>query len=98
MSEVLSGIGFSFAKWDATAWTCALALWLALLACAITSICTQRFGAVQRRCWVFVVIALPILGLLAYLPFSIQRWSPTLGGWIRENRALRNRRAEIPNS
>lgn len=98
MSEVLSGIGFSFAKWDTTAWTCTLVLWLALLACALTSIRTQPFGTVQRRCWMLVVIALPIVGLLVYLPFSMKRGSPTLRGWIRENRALRNRRAENPNS
>jgi len=87
MSDVLSGFSFSFAKWDWTVAAGVAALWLAILACAITSIRAQPFGRLQRRCWMLVVILVPILGLLAYLPFSLPRHEPSLRGWIRENRA-----------
>lgn len=94
MSEVLNGFGFSFAKWDTTAALSALVLWLAIVACALSSICAQPLGKAQRRGWMLVVIAVPILGLLAYLPFSLERPVPSLRGWIRENRARRAARAK----
>jgi len=51
----------------------ALVLWVAIVACAISSIMHQPFTSKQRTVWLILVTCFPIFGLLAYLPFSIRR-------------------------
>ena len=73
MSELLNRFSLSSAKWNTEIALCLLALWLAIVGCAISSVCAQPFTAAQRRFWILVVIFLPIVGVLAYLPFSFRR-------------------------
>ena len=73
MSELLNRFSLSSAKWNDQVAISVLILWLAIVACAISSILAQPFSTVQRRFWILVVIALPIVGVLAYLPFSFRR-------------------------
>lgn len=73
MSELLSRFTFQESKLTSQIWLVTLALWIAILLCAISSIRAQPFSGKQRAFWLFVVICVPILGLLAYLPFSIRR-------------------------
>ena len=47
-----------------------IVVWLALLATAVSSILSQCSTKKQRLFWLSVVIFVPVLGLLAYLPFS----------------------------
>jgi len=86
MSELLNGFGFSYAKWDATIAVCALGLWAVVVACAILSIRAQSFGPIRRRFWIAAVILVPIVGLFAYLPFSLRSEAPSLRGWTKHNR------------
>lgn len=72
MSEILNRFSLSSAKWNDQVAISVLLLWLAIVGCAISSIVAQPFSSVQRRFWIAVVICLPIMGVLAYLPFSFR--------------------------
>lgn len=48
-------------------------IWLLILACAISSIRSQALSLGQQRFWIVVVTLVPVIGLLAYLPFAIKQ-------------------------
>ncbi len=73
MGEFLSRFHFQESSLTFQVWAAAAIIWLAVLACCITSIVSQPFSAKQRIVWVAVVVCVPLFGLLAYLPFSIRR-------------------------
>jgi uncharacterized membrane protein YhaH (DUF805 family) len=73
MREHFSSFTFQESKLTTQIWLFAIALWLVVVTCAIASICAQPFGKRQRAVWIMLVVCVPILGLLAYLPFSIRR-------------------------
>lgn len=73
ISKLLNRFDFFNAHWDPRAGVFLAGIWLVILACAISSIRTQGFSAAQQRFWIIVVIVFPIVGLLAYLPFSIKK-------------------------
>lgn len=73
MSEYLSRFTFQPSKMTSQIWMVAAAIWLAVLVCTIASIMAQPFSKKQRAVWILIVTFVPILGLLAYLPFSIRR-------------------------
>ena len=73
MSELLSRFTFQESKLTSQIWLVAVVLWLAILACTVSSIFAQPFNSKQRVFWILLVVCVPILGLLAYLPFSIRR-------------------------
>ncbi len=73
MSELLNRFHFQEASLTTQVWLAAALIWLAVVACTITSIIAQPFSARQRFVWVFIVAAVPLFGLLSYLPFSIRR-------------------------
>jgi len=52
---------------------CLIALWLVITACTISSIISQPFSRKQRFFWITLVVVLPIVGILAYLPFSFNK-------------------------
>lgn len=61
------------AKTDGLTWILAVLVWMLVVACAVSSIYKQFSDAKQRRTWTLLVICLPILGLLWYLPFSFKK-------------------------
>ena len=71
MSELFDRFSFSSAQWSTEVAVSAAVLWVAMLACAISSIRAQPFSVARRRFWMVIIICLPIFGLLAYLPFSL---------------------------
>jgi len=73
MSELLNRFSFSTAKWDNTIAICLLAIWLIIVICAISSVRAQGFSDWGRRFWIAAILFVPVLGLLAYLPFSFRR-------------------------
>ncbi len=73
MSELLNRFSFQAAKFNGQVFLACLGIWLLVLWCAISSILAQPFTPRQRRFWLAVVIFLPLIGLLAYLPFSFCR-------------------------
>lgn len=73
MSEFINHLTFQMDKLTTQVWVAVIGIWLAVLACAIGSLLNQPFGRRQRIVWLVLMVALPILGVLAYLPFSIRR-------------------------
>lgn len=73
MRELFSRFTFQESKLTTQIWFFAIVLWLVVVSCAIASIFAQPFSRRQRTVWVILVVCIPILGLLAYLPFSIRR-------------------------
>ncbi|MFN7138516.1 MAG: PLDc N-terminal domain-containing protein [Limisphaerales bacterium] len=51
----------------------AMAVWAVVVACAIFSILSQPFSRKQQILWIIAVVALPLLGMMAYLPFSVRK-------------------------
>ncbi len=72
MRELFSRFTFQESKLTTQIWLFAVLLWLVVLSCAIASVCAQPFNKRQRFAWIAIVVCIPILGLLAYLPFSIR--------------------------
>ncbi len=73
MSEILNRFSLEAAKFNGQVFACLLLLWIAMVCCAILSINSQSFSERQRRAWRWIVIGVPLFGLLAYLPFSVRR-------------------------
>ncbi len=46
-------------------------IWLIVVSCAIWSICIRTRGWPARLFWIVAVVCLPVVGVLAYLPFSM---------------------------
>src|ERR1700744_560198 len=72
MSEILNRFSLEAAKFNLQIFFSLLLIWGALLVCGVTSINSQGFSERQRRLWLWIIFCVPILGLLAYLPFSIR--------------------------
>ena len=101
MRELFSRFTFQESKLTTQIWIFALVLWLVVLSCAIASICAQPFSRRQRFVWIALVVCIPILGLLAYLPFSIRRDELPTAFLIRgssKERKKNNRRSLPPKS
>jgi len=73
MTEAIKRFSLEAAKFNAQVFFFLFLIWLVLLFCAITSIKSQGFSERQQRLWMLVVVCVPILGLLVYLPFSVRR-------------------------
>jgi len=73
MSEILNRFSLEAAKFNRQVFLSLLLLWVAMVYCAVLSIQSQGFSERQRRLWILVIVCVPLLGLLAYLPFSIRR-------------------------
>lgn len=73
MSEILNRFSLEAAKFNAQIFLSLLLTWIVVVACAVVSIRSQSFSERQRRLWMWIIICVPLLGLLAYLPFSVRR-------------------------
>ncbi|MEW6305632.1 MAG: PLDc N-terminal domain-containing protein [Verrucomicrobiota bacterium] len=49
-----------------------IVIWGAVVLCATSSIRSQPFTPRQRTFWLSLVVFVPVLGVLAYLPFSFR--------------------------
>ncbi len=73
MSELLHRFSLQSAKFSPQVIIAALLIWLTVLVCAVTSIMGQPFSKRQRMFWLAVVVFVPLIGVLAYLPFSFRK-------------------------
>jgi len=73
MSEILNRFSLEAAKFNGQIFLSLLLIWIALVYCAVVSIKSQSFSPRQRRLWIWIILCVPLLGLLAYLPFSVRR-------------------------
>ncbi len=50
-----------------------LIIWAGVIGCVISSIVAQPFDRKQRIFWITLVILLPFIGVLSYLPFAFRK-------------------------
>ncbi len=73
---------FSNPTFDSRVAMLILIIWVIALGCVIWSILSQRFNLAVKLVFILLVIALPGVGVLVYLPFSLrQDLFPLLGIW-----------------
>lgn len=71
MRESLNRFSLEAVKFNDQMLLSLIAIWLVVIGTAISSIYSQPFSKKQRLFWVLVVICLPVIGVLIYLPFSM---------------------------
>jgi hypothetical protein len=72
MDKFLNKIDLQAIKWDWQILTALILAWLVVLVCSISSVLNQPFDKARRTFWIFIITAIPVFGLLAYLPFSFK--------------------------
>jgi len=73
MSEIFNRFSLEAAKFNGQVFLCLFLIWATMAICALFSLRTQGFSVQQRRLWTWIIIGVPLFGLLAYLPFSVRR-------------------------
>lgn len=73
MSEILNRFSLEAAKFNSQVFLSLFLVWIAIVYCAVLSVNSQGFSDRQRRLWIWILVCVPLLGLLAYLPFSVRR-------------------------
>lgn len=73
MSELFHRFSLQTAKVNWQVGLCVFLLWSIVIGCTISSIVSQPFNRQQRNFWITLVVCLPLVGLLAYLPFSFSK-------------------------
>ena len=96
MSDIFSRFSLHAAKFNGQVWLCLAVIWLVVVGCAITSIHAQPFSARQRKFWISSVVFIPLLGVLAYLPFSFRREQLAQLFFIRLQRDRNSKHAPKP--
>ena len=77
MRDLLGRFSLDAVKFDSQLLVCALFVWVLVLVCSVFSIIHQSFTRKQRWFWILMIVCLPGLGLLVYLPFSLGRTHPS---------------------
>jgi ABC-type sugar transport system permease subunit len=73
MQEILNRFSLQAIKFNTFVLMAMIAVWVVVIACALSSIFSQPFSRRQKFFWTVFVIAVPLVGVLAYLPFSFNR-------------------------
>jgi hypothetical protein len=73
ITRILTRFNLQAAKWNGSIIAALTIIWLVVLVCIISSILSQPFDRKQRIFWIGMVVLLPALGVLAYLPFAFHR-------------------------
>ncbi len=73
MSRLLNKFSLSSVKFNNQIGAGVALIWCVVLICTISSILSQPFNNRQRIFWIAFVIAVPIIGVLAYIPFSFRK-------------------------
>ena len=47
-------------------------IWMLVVVCSIHSLLNQRIKPSTRNLWIAVILGLPVIGVLFYLPFSFR--------------------------
>jgi hypothetical protein len=73
LSHVLRHFSLEAAKWNGTVVLGMFVIWACVVGCVVSSIISQPFDRKQRIFWIVLVIVLPLLGVLSYLPFAFHK-------------------------
>ncbi len=82
MERLLNKFSFDGSKIDWKIWALLGVIWLVTVACGLGSVLAQRkrFTPKEVRFWILMIVAVPMLGLLAYLPYAMPRDGFTVFG------------------
>jgi len=72
MNSLLDRFTLESIKWNTQVEIAVFLLWAAVVGCAISSVLCQPFERGRRIFWICLIVAVPVFGLLAYLPFSFR--------------------------
>lgn len=90
MKDFINRFSLNSIKFDYQVLAGMIFVWLVVVGAAIHSILQQDLPPRQRRLWICIVVLLPILGVLAYLPFSFKlEHYPDLFMW-KKNQTKKN--------
>ena len=73
MLHLLNRFSFQSANWNSLVILALVIIWVSVIACVISSILGQPFDRKQRIFWIAIVILIPPVGILAYLPFAFRK-------------------------
>ena len=73
IEKITSRFSLQSMRIDSVVITCLFGIWLVIIACVISSILKQPFTKKQRFFWILFNLAVPIVGILAYLPYSFNK-------------------------
>jgi MFS-type transporter involved in bile tolerance (Atg22 family) len=73
MAHILNHFSLQAAKWNSLVLMALIVVWVGVLTCVISSILSQPFDRKQRIFWIGIVMIVPFLGVLSYLPFSFRK-------------------------
>jgi len=87
MTKILTRFDLDAVKFNDQVLWCLVGIWVAVLACTISSIWNRSFSRRQRWFWIAIVVGVPILGLLVYLPISFRPEDyPHLLAWRKSSK------------
>lgn len=72
MSSILDRFSLDAIKFDYQVLVGLVIIWLFTIGCALHSVHTQGFSRQRRVIWSLIIICLPVIGILLYLPFSFR--------------------------
>lgn len=72
MIDILYKFSWDTIKFDFQVLACMIVVWIAVLVCAISSIISRHFPTWMRVFWISLIVCLPAIGLLFYLPFALK--------------------------
>jgi fatty-acid desaturase len=88
MSELLDRFSLEALKFDYQVLAGMIMIWLIVLVCALHSLYAQGLSRSKQITWFLVMLLLPIVGVLIYLPFSFRIENyPDLFIWKRTKSA-----------
>ena len=76
MQDFLSRFSFDAVKFNNQVLAFLIIIWIMVLACGVHSIMSQPFNSRQRWFWILLIVCLPGIGLLSYLPFALTKDRP----------------------
>lgn len=97
MSNLLNRFSVHATDWNGWVVTALVLIWGCVVICVISSILTQPFDRKQRAFWIALVILLPIVGILAYLPFAFRKENLPLI-FLRSGKHPRKSRSDETNA
>lgn len=86
MLELFYKFSWDSIKFDYQVLACLILVWTAVVVCAVFSIMSRPFGAGQRVFWIALIVCVPAVGLLFYLPFSLKADTTPEVFFARKNR------------
>ena len=73
LEKLVSKFSLDAVRFTRSIFVCMVVIWLMVVGCAVSSIWSQGFTRRQRVFWIILVVCVPVLGLLVYLPFSVRK-------------------------